>query len=93
MWQGFDLQNAEVVEANWDIIANEEALNVSQSWHGHPGFLVKNSSQHYTARVEHGFAGTRGENHSLPTYQVKHSLVLPSNYRTLSRSQRRCHTS
>ena len=70
VWQGFDLHDSEVVEANWDIIANEEALNVSQSWHGHPGFLVKNSSQYYTAYVKHGFSGTRGENHSLPTYQV-----------------------
>eukprot|EP01046_Picozoa_sp_COSAG06_P070610 COSAG06_NODE_19822_length_821_cov_0.595568_2_plen_163_part_01 len=41
---GFDLTNDTMLRAAWPIIANEEALAVSQSWSGHPGFLVANSS-------------------------------------------------
>ena len=67
---GFDLHDSEVVEANWKIIANEEVLNVSQTYAGHPGYLVKNSSEYFVGDVKHGCTATRGENQSLPEYQV-----------------------
>ena len=45
---GFDLHDSEVVNANWAIIANKEVLNVSQTWAGHPGYLVKNATGSFT---------------------------------------------
>lgn len=36
----FDLGNKTLTDIVWPIIANTEALNVSQSWYGHPGSLT-----------------------------------------------------
>ena len=36
----FDLANAKIMNRVWDFITNPEALQVSQSWYGHPGTLV-----------------------------------------------------
>ena len=42
---GFDLTGKARLRTAWPIIANEEALAVSKSWSGHPGFLVANSTE------------------------------------------------
>jgi hypothetical protein len=34
--------------------AHGQVLNVSQSWHGHPGYLVMNASAYFNAEVERG---------------------------------------
>jgi len=39
---GLDLTDTAKVTTIWDIISNQEALAVSQSWYGHPGMLVEN---------------------------------------------------
>lgn len=67
---GFDLHDSNVVETNWNIIANREVLNVSQTYVKHPGYLVRNSSSYFVAEVKHGATATRGENETLPDYQV-----------------------
>jgi alpha-galactosidase len=75
---GFDLTNDTMLRAAWPIIANEEALAVSQSWSGHPGFLVANSSSGILGgripaqnfKVAWGRAGTHYTNASLPSWQV-----------------------
>ncbi|CAK0873497.1 unnamed protein product [Prorocentrum cordatum] len=54
---GFDLSDSQKVDAVWHIIANREALGVSQTWAGHPGRLVANSSRYFEAVCEIGAAG------------------------------------
>jgi len=61
-----DLGDAVVVEANWDIIANTEVLNVSQTWAGHPGYLAKSSNKTFVATG----VGWASENVTLPEYQI-----------------------
>jgi len=38
---GFDLRNEDIISDVWAFVANEEAIEVSQSWSGHPGWRVK----------------------------------------------------
>jgi len=38
---GFDLTDQSKMDRVWDIISNTEAIQVSQTWAGHPGMLVK----------------------------------------------------
>ena len=42
----FDLGNATLMDELWPIIANPEALAVSQSWYGHPGSLADQDVDH-----------------------------------------------
>merc|ERR1712166_188695 len=37
---GLDMAKELKMDAVWDIITNEETLNISQTYHLHPGFLV-----------------------------------------------------
>ena len=67
---GFDLTDKARLRAAWPIIANEEALAVSQSWSGHPGFLVANSTEVQDLAVVHGSPGTQYTNESLPSWQA-----------------------
>lgn len=54
---GFDLTNETVLQSVWNIITNEETLNVSQTWYSkgtYPsGRLVRNSSNYFNATIEH----------------------------------------
>ena len=61
-----DLADASVVEANWDIIANREVICVSQTWSGHPGYLVKSANNTFVAAC----VAWTCENHTLPEYQI-----------------------
>jgi hypothetical protein len=63
---GFDLADAAVVEASWDIIANTEVINVSQTYAGHPGYLVKSATETFVATC----VGWSCENLTLPEYQI-----------------------
>ena len=63
---GFDLDDAAVVEANWDIIANTDVINVSQTYAGHPGYLAKSASETFVATC----VGWSCENLTLPEYQI-----------------------
>lgn len=38
---GFDVTKSTLMQEVWPIISNTEAIAVSQSWHNHPGRLVK----------------------------------------------------
>eukprot|EP00035_Acanthoeca_spectabilis_P008907 m.160027 g.160027 ORF g.160027 m.160027 type:complete len:448 (+) comp14544_c0_seq6:62-1405(+) len=71
---GFDLTNETVLQSVWNIITNEETLNVSQTWYSkgtYPsGRLVRNSSNYFNATIEHGYAGTRVSYEMLPEYQI-----------------------
>mmetsp|Transcript_16316 Transcript_16316/g.37648 ORF Transcript_16316/g.37648 Transcript_16316/m.37648 type:complete len:566 (-) Transcript_16316:24-1721(-) len=40
---GFDLRNKALLDSLWPVIANPEAIAVSQAWEGHPGHFVKES--------------------------------------------------
>jgi hypothetical protein len=46
---GFDLTDDEKVMSVWDIVANQEVLEVSATWAGHPGRLVRNSTNYYVS--------------------------------------------
>ena len=61
-----DLADAAVVEANWDIIANREVIRVSQTWSGHPGYLVQSANKTFVATC----VAWTCENHTLPEYQI-----------------------
>jgi hypothetical protein len=67
---GFDLTNRSKLEEVWPIIANEEILAISQSWHGHPGRLVGNSSEYRVMRTAHGSPDTRGSTERFPSWQA-----------------------
>lgn len=67
---GFDLTDTARLRAAWPIVANEEALAVSQSWAGHPGFLVANSTEVKDFAVVWGSPGVLTTNASLPSWQV-----------------------
>ena len=67
---GFDLTDDARLRAAWPIIANEEALAVSQSWSGHPGFLVANSTEVQDFKAVWGSPGTQYVNASLPSWQA-----------------------
>ena len=67
---GFDLTDDARLRAAWPIIANEETLAVSQSWSGHPGFLVANSTAVKDFAVAYGRQGTHFTNASLPSWQA-----------------------
>jgi alpha-galactosidase len=51
---GFDMTDTATVESVWDVIANKAVLGVSQTWAGHPGRLVANSTTYFSAKVPHG---------------------------------------
>lgn len=38
---GLDLLNSPLVDSVWEIISNQEAIQVNQRWAGHPGWLLK----------------------------------------------------
>lgn len=61
-----DLADAAVVEANWDIIANREVISVSQTWSGHPGYLVQSANKTFVATC----VAWTCENHTLPEHQI-----------------------
>eukprot|EP00041_Stephanoeca_diplocostata_P027458 m.754988 g.754988 ORF g.754988 m.754988 type:complete len:449 (-) comp23179_c0_seq7:327-1673(-) len=75
---GFDLTDNATLASVWDIITNAEALNVSQTWAGHPGRLVKSATEQCTTcdmskmsapaprTLTAGFDATGG----LPSWQV-----------------------
>jgi len=42
---GFDLTNNQKMDQVWDIITNTEAIEVSQTWAGHPGRLLSQASE------------------------------------------------
>ena len=67
---GFDLTDEARLRAAWPIIANEEALAVSQSWSGHPGFLIANSTEVQDFAVVWGSPGVLTVNASLPSWQA-----------------------
>lgn len=67
---GFDLTNKTVLEMVWPIIANEEVLAVSQSWAGHPGRLVANSSSIKDVGVEHHSTGNLVTQEAFPSWQL-----------------------
>lgn len=46
---GFDLTDDDKVMSVWDIVANQEVLDVSATWAGHPGWLVRNSTNYYVS--------------------------------------------
>jgi len=48
---GFDLRNEALVDSLWPIIANPEAIAVSQAWEGHPGHFVKESRAGLSERL------------------------------------------
>lgn len=39
----FDMGNATLMDAVWDLITNTEALAINRAWFGHPGTLKNNS--------------------------------------------------
>jgi len=41
---GFDLSNTDKMNQVWDIITNTEAIDVSQTWAGHPGRLLSQAT-------------------------------------------------
>ena len=47
---GYDVTNSNTTDRVWDILTNDEALAVSQTWAGHPGTLLDQSSEtwHHT---------------------------------------------
>jgi alpha-galactosidase len=67
---GFDLTDDAAVDSVWDIVANEEVLAISQQWAGHPGRLVRNATSSFDALTKHGCSDRRGDNQSMPEYQV-----------------------
>jgi len=67
---GLDLTDEAVVAEQWPIISNTEALAVSQSFHGHPGRLIKNSSRYVVKHCAIWASALGGHNCTLPTYQV-----------------------
>jgi len=67
---GFDLTNATRLKMTWPIISNEEVLAVSQTWQGHPGRLVANSTETKDLGVAHGSPGVTHTNESLPSWQA-----------------------
>jgi len=67
---GFDLTDRTTIATVWDIIANREVINVSQSWAGHPGRLVTNASTYFDAECKHGATGSREDACRLPSWQV-----------------------
>lgn len=67
---GFDLTDERTLASVWNIIANREVINVSQSWAGHPGRLVANSSTYMDAVCEHGATAGRKDDCRLPFWQV-----------------------
>ena len=67
---GFDLTDDAVVDSVMDIVANEEVIAISQQWAGHPGRLVRNASASFDALTKHGCSDRRGDNQSMPEYQV-----------------------
>jgi len=44
---GYDVTNGNTTDAVWDILTNTEAIAVSQTWAGHPGTLLNQSSESY----------------------------------------------
>jgi len=67
---GFDLADAQQLDAVWPIIANREALRVSQTWAGHPGRLVANSSKYFDAVCEKGASDTHSHPCTFPEWQA-----------------------
>jgi alpha-galactosidase len=67
---GFDLTNATLLREVWHIVANEELLAVSQTWQGHPGRLVANSTEYKVLDVVHGSPGISHTTELLPSWQV-----------------------
>ena len=61
-----DLADAAVVEANWGVVANREVISVSQTWSGHPGYLVQSASKTFVATC----VAWTCENHTLPEHQI-----------------------
>ena len=51
---GYDVTNSNRTDLVWDILTNTEAIAVSQTWAGHPGTLLNQSSEsHYYYYPEH----------------------------------------
>lgn len=50
---GFDLTNETMLEEVRPIITNARALEINQAWYGHPGTLVRNSSDTLTLGIPH----------------------------------------
>eukprot|EP01062_Namystynia_karyoxenos_P054557 TRINITY_DN449_c0_g3_i1.p1 TRINITY_DN449_c0_g3~~TRINITY_DN449_c0_g3_i1.p1 ORF type:complete len:430 (+),score=140.87 TRINITY_DN449_c0_g3_i1:82-1371(+) len=67
---GLDLSNHKSVAAVWPVIANAEVIAVNQQWAGHPGRLVQNSSETFTAECKHGASDKRGDQCVLPKWQL-----------------------
>eukprot|EP00039_Didymoeca_costata_P022444 m.4521 g.4521 ORF g.4521 m.4521 type:complete len:433 (+) comp3005_c0_seq1:149-1447(+) len=67
---GLDLTNDTMMDPIIDIISNKEVIAVSQSYFGHPGRLVLNSSEYFHTTCLHGATGSRGSPCDLPEYQV-----------------------
>eukprot|EP01120_Amphizonella_sp_Union-15-10_P006187 TRINITY_DN1950_c0_g1_i1.p1 TRINITY_DN1950_c0_g1~~TRINITY_DN1950_c0_g1_i1.p1 ORF type:complete len:212 (-),score=38.15 TRINITY_DN1950_c0_g1_i1:50-685(-) len=61
---GFNLLDSPKVTQVWDIITNVEALEISQSWNGHPGRLVSQSTELFTMKDHYGKVTL------LPSWQV-----------------------
>merc|ERR1740139_409035 len=51
---GFDLTSSSLLDAVYPIISNSRAIAVNQAWHGHPGWLVRNSLATVRLGVPHG---------------------------------------
>lgn len=54
----------------WPVIANTEVLAISQSYNGHPGRLILNSSDYLVKHCALWASGMGGHNCTLPTWQV-----------------------
>jgi len=74
---GFDLTNSQKMDSVWDIITNTEAIQVSQTWAGHPGRLISQATE--TVRVEVPYSKndlTRlSANGKLPTSSFRSELL------------------
>ena len=67
---GFDLTNTTILKETWPIISNEEVIAVSQTWAGHPGRLVANSTEYRDLGAAHGSPATQGTTERLPSWQA-----------------------
>ena len=56
----FNVSNETLVKRLWDIIANEEAINISQAWAGSPGRLVTTLSPHAAESMDGDDTGDDG---------------------------------
>jgi hypothetical protein len=68
---GFDVTNATMLAATWDVISNTEAIAVNQGWAGLGGRLAATSQETFQAVIFHGAANDiKDKPAPLPAWQV-----------------------